>query len=51
MAYSDLSDEDKIEQAIKFVAVGTPLPVVLADFLKEINLYDLIVTPGVVQDE
>lgn len=51
MAYSELSDEDKIEQAIKFVAVGAALPVALADFLKEINLYELIVTPGEVADE
>ena len=46
MAYNDLSDEDKLEQAIQFVALGQPLPPVLEAFLKENNLYDLIVNPG-----
>lgn len=46
MAYEDLSDEDKIEQAIKFVAVDQPLPETLVRFLKEVGLYDLIVGPG-----
>lgn len=43
MAYADLSDEDKLEQAIRFVAVGQPLPAVLEQFLRENNLYELIV--------
>lgn len=46
MAYDELSDEDKIEQAIKFVAVDQPLPEPLVRFLKEVGLYDLIVSPG-----
>ncbi len=46
MAYEDLSEEDKIEQAIKFVAIDQPLPVHLVAFLKEVGLYDLIVSPG-----
>ena len=46
MAYDDLSDEDKIEQAIKFVAYDQPLPATLVAFLKEVGLYDLIVSPG-----
>ena len=46
MAYNDLSDEDKIEQAIKFVAIDQPLPASLTAFLKEVGLYDLIVSPG-----
>ena len=45
MAYQELSDEDKIEQAIKFVALGQPLPLVLETFLKEAGLYDVIVYP------
>lgn len=45
MAYQDMSDEDKIEQAIKFVALGQPLPTVLETFLKEAGLYDLILYP------
>ena len=46
MAYEDLSDEDKIEQAIKFVAIDQPLPETLTAFLKGVGLYDLIVSPG-----
>lgn len=46
MSYQDLSDEDKIETAIKFVAVDQPLPSELVRFLKEVGLYDLIVGPG-----
>lgn len=51
MAYQELSDEDKLAQAITFVAVGHPLPVVLADFLREQGLYDAIVQPGVIHDD
>lgn len=46
MTYRDLSDEDKIELAIEFVAVEQPLPQELVKFLREQGLYDLIVTPG-----
>ena len=46
MAYADLSDEDKLEQAIQFVAVGQPLPPYLEDWLREQHLYELIVNPG-----
>lgn len=45
MAYNDMSDEDKIEQAIKFVAIDQPLPPSLVEFLKGVGLYDLIVNP------
>lgn len=51
MTYDDLSDEDKIRQSIEFVAIGHAIPKSLADFLKEINLYELIVNPGEVVDE
>lgn len=40
--YAHLSDEDKLELAIKFVAVDQPLPKELIDFLKKNNLYELI---------
>lgn len=46
MTYRDLSDEDKIELAIQFVAVDQPLPEELVKFLRETALYDLIVNPG-----
>lgn len=46
MAYTDLSDEDKIEQAIEFVAHDQPLPVALIEFLVAVGLYELIVNPG-----
>ena len=50
MAYIDMSDEDKIEQAIKFVAIDQPIPPVLVEFLQSVGLYDLIVSPGKVLD-
>lgn len=50
MAYEHLSDEDKLTEAIKFVAVGQPLPRTLTEFLREADLYELIVNP-VVFDE
>ena len=43
MSYNDLSDEDKLNQAIQFVAVEQPLPPVLEQFLREQMLYELIV--------
>lgn len=46
MTYRDLSDEDKIELAIQFVAIEQPLPEELKQFLWDTGLYDLIVTPG-----
>lgn len=45
MSYRDLSDEDKLEQAINFVAVGHPLPTELVEFLREQNLYETVTTP------
>lgn len=43
MSYRDLSDEDKLEEAIRFVATGQPLPDTLTEFLREAGLYDVIV--------
>lgn len=51
MSHADLADEAKLEQAIRFVAVGQPLPKVLEDFLKAANLYELIVNPGLLERE
>lgn len=45
MTYTELSDEDKIYEAMKFVALGQPLPTVLETFLREAGLYDLILYP------
>lgn len=45
MSYRDLSDEDKLAQAVMFVAVGTPLPAVIEQFLRDNELYDAIVNP------
>jgi len=50
MAYTDLSDEDKLRKAIDFVAIGQPLPSTLTQFLREADLYELIVNPGTVED-
>jgi len=44
--YENLSDEDKLEEAIKFVAMGQPIPEQLAEFLREAGLYDVIVDPA-----
>lgn len=43
--YKDLSDEDKLELAIKFVATEQPMPEALLAFLHEADLYELIVNP------
>ncbi|QWY83424.1 hypothetical protein [Rhizobium phage RHph_X3_9] len=45
-AYRDLSDEDKLEEAIRFVARGVDLPTELAHFLCEQGLYEAIVSPS-----
>ena len=45
MSYRDLSDEDKLEQAIAFVALGHPLPHELAEFLRTENLYEVVTQP------
>lgn len=50
MSYKDLSDEDKLAQAITFVAIDQPLPKPLEDFLREQGLYDVIVRPGGTDD-
>lgn len=46
MSHKDLSDEDKIIEAINFVALGQPLPEPIERFLKEAGLYESIVNPG-----
>ncbi len=51
MSHADLSDEDKLEEAIRFVAVGQPLPEVLKVFLEAAGLYDMIVNPKVLIKE
>lgn len=50
MSYQDLSDEDKLAQAITFVAIGQVLPQALIEFLKEQNLYDVITQPEIYDD-
>lgn len=45
MSYAELSDEDKLDEAIKFVAVGQPLPETLEVFLQEVGLYEAITCP------
>jgi hypothetical protein len=45
VSYYDLSDEDKLEAAIRFVALDQPLPKALVDFLHEAGLYEVIVNP------
>lgn len=50
MSYHDLSDEDKLAQAITFVAIGQSIPKPLAEFLREQGLYDVIVQPGVLDE-
>lgn len=44
--YTDLSDEDKLELAIKFVAQGQPMPEPIEQFLRDNQLYELIISPG-----
>lgn len=46
-AYYELTDEQKLDEAIKFVAYGHPLPEPLRAFLVEQGLHDAIVNPGV----
>lgn len=45
MSYESMSEEDKILQAFDFVALGVPIPNVIADFLKAEGLYDAITQP------
>jgi len=48
--YDDLSGEDKVLNAIGFVARGMEIPQVLKDFLIEEGLYELIVNPQETDD-
>lgn len=45
MAYEHLSDDDKILEAIRFVARGETMPNVLKEFLDKENMYELIANP------
>lgn len=45
MGYANLTDEDKLEEAIRFVATGHPLPDALKSWLIENDLYFLVVNP------
>lgn len=45
LSYLTLSDDDKLEEAIRFVAVGQDMPADLEAFLKDNDLYDLITKP------
>lgn len=45
MSYNELSDEDKLEEAIKFVARDQPLPETLDTFLREAGLHEAITLP------
>lgn len=51
MSYENLSDEGKVELAIKFVAHSQPLPESLKEFLVGQGLYDQITNPGIVEAE
>ncbi len=51
MAYEHLSDEDKVMEAIRFVARGVTMPTQLKEFLVEQNLYELIVNPQEIPNE
>lgn len=51
MSYLNLSDEDKVELAIKFVAHNQPLPEPLKEFLVGAGLYDQIINPGTLEAE
>lgn len=44
--YTGLSDEDKLMQAIEFVAVNQPIPPELEVWLRDNGLYELITAPG-----
>ncbi len=46
MSYKALSDEDKLEEAIRFIAVGQPLPEPLREFLQEAGLLDVVANPS-----
>lgn len=50
-SYNDLSDEDKVELAIKFVAQNQPLPETLRAFLVANDLHDKITNPGIIEEE
>lgn len=50
MAYENLSDEEKVIEAIGFVARGAVMPTVLKEFLESIKLYDLIANPVELND-
>ena len=43
MTYKELSDEDKIMQAMQFIAVGQPIPWALEEFLREADLWEVLV--------
>lgn len=43
MSHDELSDEDKLDEAIRFIATGQPLPTALEDFLVAEGLYDVVV--------
>jgi hypothetical protein len=45
LSYKDLDDEQKLEEAIRFVATGHPIPNALVEFLKEAQLYELVTSP------
>ena len=51
MTHKDLSDQDKLTEAIKFVAIGQPLPEALKSFLVEAGLHDSVTQPGVLEQE
>ena len=50
MSYENMSDEDKVLQAIEFVARGAVMPHQLRSFLEEQGLYELIVQPTQIGD-
>lgn len=51
MSYEHLSDEDKVMEAIRFVARGAAIPWQLKEFLIQEKLYDLIVNPVEITNE
>lgn len=40
--YLNLDDVSKVEEAIKFIAIGQPLPKDIETFLKREHLYDIL---------
>lgn len=50
MSYEHLSDEDKVLEAIKFVARGVTMPHQLKEHLEANQLYELIVNPINIQE-